>query len=225
MSELLQRVIARDLPKLRQLSGFQRRSFEAILSATELSSQQTAEYGAVVTASTGAGKTYAFFLPVLIKMVLERCLRGKVGTKAICIYPRVALSENQLTDFIEALFFVNKELTSQGLPAITVGIESGATVYRANDFKFINATQEDRNKFAKMRGWVYSEDNGGYLAPFAYCVGIDDAPCSKQPQRLVVGPARPLTLSCPSCHTRYPFILFNREAMHLAPPDLLIATT
>lgn len=75
---LLVAVIERALPKLRLMSGFQRRAFEAILQAVELDERGGAR-GVVVTAGTGAGKTYAFFLPVLVRALLERCLRGRVG--------------------------------------------------------------------------------------------------------------------------------------------------
>jgi DEAD/DEAH box helicase len=95
-ARILLEVIDRALPKLRNMSGFQQRAFQEILNVVELEKQINLKKGVVVTASTGAGKTNAFFLPILAKMLIERSLQGKVGIKAICIYPRVALSENQL---------------------------------------------------------------------------------------------------------------------------------
>ncbi len=79
---LLAEVIALALPKLRLISGFQRRALEAILRAVELDDRGGLR-GVVVTAGTGAGKTYAFFLQVLVRALLERCLRGQIGVKAI----------------------------------------------------------------------------------------------------------------------------------------------
>jgi len=128
---LLHEVITTHLPKLRSISQFQEDSLREILQAVELSPLHGTERGVVVTASTGAGKTYAFFLPVLAKIILERCLRDKVGVKAICIYPRVALSENQLSDFVEATFHVNQVLAAHNLPSITIGIESPRVAQRA----------------------------------------------------------------------------------------------
>jgi ATP-dependent helicase YprA (DUF1998 family) len=95
VADLLAAVIDQALPKLRRISGFQQRACAAILKAVELDERGAGLRGVVVTAGTGAGKTYACFLPLLAKALLERCLRGQVGVKAICIYPHVALSENQ----------------------------------------------------------------------------------------------------------------------------------
>lgn len=218
---LLLEVITNKLSKLRNMSGFQLRTLHKILEAVELDSQQGIEKGVVVTASTGAGKTYAFFLPVLAKIMLERCLRGREGVKAICIYPRVALSENQLTDFIEVLFYLNQVLLQHNLPQLTIGLESGAAVYQTKDFQV--TSNEQKQKLAKMRGWTFSEEYAGYLSPFAYCVGTEDKACKKDKQRLVVRPTQPQTLVCPACDKQYPFIRFARDVMAEHPPDLLIA--
>ena len=222
-AEILLEVIEGALPKLRSMSGFQRRALEAILQAIELEPARGTERGVVVTASTGAGKTYAFFLPVLAKIIIDRCLRGRVSVKAICIYPRVALSENQLTDFVEVLFYLNQVLERRGLPLVTIGIESGAAVYRGSELQ--NPTPARRTRLAAIRGWSYNEEHGGYLAPFAYCVGVEGQECSEIRQQLMVTPAQPQLLRCPICGTTYPFIQFVRDAMRAHPPDILIATT
>lgn len=222
-AEILHTVIEGELPKLRLMSGFQKRALESILQAIEFETSLGTERGIVVTASTGAGKTYAFFLPLLVKMILERCFRGRVGVKAICIYPRVALSENQLTDFVEILFALNGVLKQQGLPELTVGIESGAAVYQSRDFRDTRLDQQ--KNLRKDRGWVYDTDAQGYLSPFAYCVGTKAQSCDDEPQRLCVRPEQPTLLVCPVCGKQYPFIQFARDVMAKAPPDLLIATT
>lgn len=163
-------VINTALPKLQTMSGFQRRTLEEILRAIELDEQRGIEKGVVVTASTGAGKTYAFFLPVLAKIVLERCLRGQEGVKAICIYPRVALSENQLSDFIEVLFYLNTVLARHNLPLVTIGVESGAAVYGQHEFQNPDYSKQ---RLSEIRGWAFSDEYKGYLLPFAYCVGTE----------------------------------------------------
>ncbi|GAB4199216.1 MAG: hypothetical protein OHK0022_19290 [Roseiflexaceae bacterium] len=222
-ADLLVEVIEQALPKLRHMSGFQRRALESILQTVELDEQRAGERGTVITASTGAGKTYAFFLPTLIKAILERSLRQKVGVKAICIYPRVALSENQLSDFVEILFHVNQALEFAGLQPITIGVESGSTVYDLREFKIRTAQQ--RQKLANRRGWVY-QDQTGFLAPFAYCIGTAHHACADQPQRLALRPEVDTVLHCPHCGKRYPFILFIRhEVMDHRPPDILVTTT
>ncbi|KJH72506.1 DEAD/DEAH box helicase [Aliterella atlantica] len=222
-AQILQDVINTALPKLRKLSGFQSRTFEKILQAIALDEQRGIEKGAVITASTGAGKTYAFFLPVLAKMLIERCLQGKVGVKAICIYPRVALSENQLSDFVEVLFHLNQALAKRKLPTLTIGLESGAAVYQIKDFQ--STTDKQKKQLSRMRGWTYSEQHSGYLSPFAYCVGTHDYSCRNGKQKLLVRPTHPQTLVCPACNKQYHFIQFARDVMEKHPPDLLIATT
>src|SRR5919202_1758221 len=222
-ANLLLEVITTRLKKLRQMSGFQQRALHRILEAVELDAQEGIEKGVVVTASTGAGKTYAFFLPILAKMLLERCLRGREGVKAICIYPRVALSENQLTDFIEVLFYLNQLLVQHNLPQLTIGVESGAAVYQVRDFQ--DTSERRRQQLSKMRGWTFSEESGGYLSPFAYCVGTAGHTCNDGKQRLLVYPSQPQSLVCPACNKQYPFIQFARDVMKEHPPDLLIATT
>lgn len=221
-AHLLRTAITSHLDKLHWISQFQEDALREILQVVELSPARGAERGLVVTASTGAGKTYAFFLPVLAKLILERCLRGRVGVKAICIYPRVALSENQLSDFVEAIFHVNQVLADDHLPPISIGIESGAAVYRSDDFR--RTDKKGREQLAR-RGWRYDEEFGGYLAPFAYCVGTPDHACDQVPQQLGVRPDDVRTLRCPVCGTIYPFIQFARDVMAVAPPDLLVATT
>lgn len=221
-AQLLRTAITRHLDKLHLISQFQEDALREILQAIEISPVRGAERGLVVTASTGAGKTYAFFLPVLAKLILERCLRGRVGVKAICIYPRVALSENQLRDFVEAIFHVNQVLADNHLPPIRIGIESGAAVYRTDDLR--RTDRRTREQLAG-RGWRYDEDFGGYLAPFAYCVGTPGHACDQAPQQLGVRPDDLRTLCCLACGTTYPYIQFTRDVMAEAPPDLLVATT
>ncbi|MCA1990715.1 MAG: DEAD/DEAH box helicase [Coleofasciculus sp. S288] len=222
-ANLLLEVITTRLKKLRQMSGFQQRALHRILEVVELDAQEGIEKGVVVTASTGAGKTYAFFLPILAKMLLERCLRGREGVKAICIYPRVALSENQLTDFIEVLFYLNQLLVQHNLPQLTIGVESGAAVYQVRDFQ--DTSDRRKQQLSKMRGWTFSEESGGYLSPFAYCVGTASHTCNDGKQRLLVYPSQSQSLVCPACNKQYPFIQFARDVMKEHPPDLLIATT
>jgi|GEM_PF-2440603 len=222
-AQILLEVINNALPKLRKMSGFQERAFKEILKIIELDKQQKIEKGVVVTASTGAGKTYAFFLPILAKMIIERCLHQKEGVKAICIYPRVALSENQLTDFIEILFYLNEVLAKYNFPPLTIGLESSAAVYQIKDFR--NTEEPQKKRLSTMRGWTFSEQDEGYLSPFAHCVGTEEQSCNDGKQKLLVRPATPQTLVCPVCQKQYPFIKFARDVMEKHPPDLLIATT
>ncbi len=220
--DILREVIETRLPKVRTISQFQEDGLHAILQIIALGQQRSMERGVVVTAGTGAGKTYAFFLPMLAKMIIDRCLRQQVGVKAICLYPRVALSENQLSDFVEALFHVNQILADRQLPQLTIGIESGAAVYQEYDLSRTSAWQRD---LLRKRGWSFDEEFGGYLSPFAYCVGTDGCSCADKPKRLGVLLTDTTVLRCPVCGQLYPFIRFARDVMRTSPPDVLVATT
>jgi hypothetical protein len=193
-----------------QFSGFQQRAFQAIADHILLRPQRGNVQGAVVTASTGAGKTYAFFLPVLAHCLVEKGLHGRAGVKAICIYPRVALSENQLEDFVRLLYQVNQHLPPER--AITVGIDSGASPYTVYDF-----TRSDHHYLQRNRGWRWEEAEARYVCPFARCPICDG--------ELAVQQTEPGRIFCTACGESHPFILYAKEQFREAPPDVLVATT
>lgn len=193
-----------------QFSGFQQRAFAAIAGQSLLKPPQGDVRGLVVTASTGAGKTYAFFLPVLAHCLAEKGLRGQVGTKAICIYPRVALSENQLEDFVNLLYRANQHLSPER--ALTVGIDSGASPHTVYDF-----TRPNHSYLQHTRGWRWDTDNARYLCPFARCPA-----CGGD---LAVQQTQPGVIFCTQCGECHPFILYAKEQFRAAPPDVLVATT
>ncbi len=193
-----------------QFSGFQQRAFSAIAEHILLKPRRSDVRGLVVTASTGSGKTYAFFLPVLAYCIAEKGLGGQTGVKAICLYPRVALSENQLEDFVRLVYQVNQHLPDDR--AITVGIDSGASPYQLSDFK-----KPDDERLQRMRGWHWDAGAARYVCPFARCPECDG--------ELAVHQTQPERISCTSCGTDHPFILYTKEQLRTAPPDVLVATT
>lgn len=193
-----------------QFSEFQRQAFHAIADHITLNPQRGHTRGLVVTASTGAGKTYAFFLPVLAHCIAEKGLRGRTGVKAICLYPRVALSENQLEDFVRLVYQVNQHLPDG--QEITVGIDSSASPYRLTDF-----TKANDNTMQQMRGWRWDNDTSRYICPFARCPICDG--------ELAVQQSQPERIFCVDCGLEHPFILYAKEQFQSAPPDLLVATT
>lgn len=193
-----------------QFSGFQQRAFEAIADHILIRPQHGHVRGLVVTASTGAGKTYAFFLPVLAYCIAEKRLHARLGVKAICLYPRVALSEKQLEDFVRLIYQVNQHLPPEH--AITVGIDSGASPYRLSDFE-----QTDSQSLQQIRGWRWEADAARYVCPFARCPACDG--------ELAVQQTQPKRIACIACGRDHPFILYAKEQFHSTPPDVLVATT
>lgn len=86
----------------------------------------------ILTAPTSGGKTYAFFIPILIK-ILEKIINNsnEKKIKAIFIYPRKSLERDQLSKIIYILYRVNfylKEFLNKK-EAITIGIDDGETPY------------------------------------------------------------------------------------------------
>jgi hypothetical protein len=189
-------------------SGFQQRSFHHIVNHILLKPRRGELRGAVITANTGAGKTYAFFLPVLAYCMVEKGLRGRPGVKTICLYPRVALSENQLEDFVRLIYRANQHLPYP----ITVGVDSGASPYSPSDFG-----QPDHQYLQERRGWRWDAANRRYICPFARCPVCE--------QELAVAQIQTERIFCTSCGEAHPFILYAKEQFCASPPDILVTTT
>lgn len=205
VADILERVFAGT-----EFSGFQRRAFDTMIEHLLLQSRRSPIEGAVITADTGAGKTYAFFLPTLAYCIAEKGLKGRAGVKAVCLYPRVALSEDQLETFVRLIYQVNQSLPTD--QAITVGIDSSASPYQVDDFK-----KADDKSLREMRGWRWEGQNGRYLCPFARCPACDD--------QLAVHQTEPDSIFCVECGERHPFILYAKDQFRASPPDVLVATT
>jgi len=193
-----------------EFSGFQQRAFDGIADHLLLQPQHSPNEGMVITADTGAGKTYASFLPTLAYCIAEKGVRCRSGVKAICLYPRVALSEDQLETFVQLIYRVNQHLPSD--QAVTVGIDSGASPYTLGDFQ-----KPDDDYLQNRRGWRWDERNSRYVCPFAHCPA-----CNGQ---LAVQQTAPERIFCVECGESHPCILYAKEQFRTAPPDVLLATT
>ncbi|MWG36099.1 DEAD/DEAH box helicase [Halomarina oriensis] len=117
-----------------RLYDFQERSIEAILEGDDT----------VITAATGRGKTEAWLIPILNR-ILETKRRGDdeedTSVKATLIYPTKALAQDQLKRLLQYLYLINKHLKSKH--RITVGIYDGDTprnVSESGSEGYLNAT-------------------------------------------------------------------------------------
>lgn len=117
-----------------RLYDFQERSIEAILDGDDT----------VITAATGRGKTEAWLIPILNR-ILEDKRYGEDGNdtsvKATLIYPTKALAQDQLKRLLQYLYLINNQLTSE--QQITVGIYDGDTprnVGESGSEGYLNAT-------------------------------------------------------------------------------------
>jgi hypothetical protein len=99
----------------RTVSAFQRRA------TTRLVQPHAGPQGTVITAGTGAGKTLAFYLPVLTHLLATDRPTG--SPRVIAIYPRIELLRDQL----RTLLLTCAALAGGGGRAPTIGVLYGAT--------------------------------------------------------------------------------------------------
>ncbi|GGZ00112.1 protein DpdJ [Novosphingobium colocasiae] len=131
-------------------AGFQVRSFERIFAAYGAEEQS----GTVVCASTGAGKTKAFYIPAFTAIAAELDPASAPFTKAIAVYPRNVLLADQLREAVAEAGKLTSLLAAHGKRPITIGALLG-DVPPASQFD--NATNSPflRNwKRVRDRGWI-----------------------------------------------------------------------
>ncbi len=76
----------------------------------------------IIAGDTGAGKTEAFFFPILLDIASEPPdLRQHQGVRAVLVYPRIRLARNQLGRLLR---YTSRFLKAGG-PRITFGIQNG----------------------------------------------------------------------------------------------------
>lgn len=75
-----------------------------------------------IAAPTAAGKTLAFFLPILVAALKKR-LEGEKGISSLLVYPRKALARDQFSNFLKEIDYLNEYLSDLDAKPITIGIE------------------------------------------------------------------------------------------------------
>ena len=166
-------------------SDFQLRAIKALLKGNKKAY--------ILTAPTSGGKTYAFLIPILAKIV-EAKLRGEQErrVKALIVYPRKALERDQLNKIIAILYRINYYFKHiRGLDTrITIGIDDGETPW-----------EQDVRSRTPYRGAVCPYD-GGDLEYFVASTfkGI----------------------RCKHCGRRFDWIYGYREQIWNRKPDILI---
>ncbi len=91
-----------------ELSSFQLRGFQTLFQAAISKDYSSESLSYIIQSSTGSGKTEAFLYPILLYSLLTQ---EKYGTKAILVYPRIDLCNDQLQRLIEYVYAVNATLT------------------------------------------------------------------------------------------------------------------
>jgi DEAD/DEAH box helicase len=99
------------------LAPFQTRAWESVLeSVFDPASKHLAT---MASAGVSSGKTYSFALPILTLVTYRRLVNQGGINRALVIYPRTSLVEDQYHTFSELIAGVNEELIARGLPTIT----------------------------------------------------------------------------------------------------------
>ncbi len=203
------------------VSEFQARSTRHIFS---LLRQQTSDLrGVVITTATGSGKTLAFSASMLLQALAEKSIAQKPGVKAICIYPRQKLAENQLAEFARILHRLDKSLRHLGMRPLTIGIEYQGTPHDLNSFKPPAQLQDGmmlRDSFGEKlsRFWTWHAESDAWRCPYADC------PVCENPLALRHKPGQ-VWLECVSCGEQVDYILPTKALQRANPPDILIITT
>lgn len=162
----------------------------------------------ILTAPTSGGKTYAFIIPALVRVLRDKLQKGKENVKVMLIYPRKALERDQLNKLLTIIYRINyylanikytkgvkKHVTSN--VRITVGIDDGETPWGKN---------------------VRSGDSfRGALCPscgrrLIYFKSVHGLAKTKPP----------ITVRCENCRKTFDWIYGYREQIWSQKPDILI---
>lgn len=182
------------------LSGFQVRATSNLLAESQAR-------GVIVTAGTGSGKTWAFYLPALVSLV-DHIQPGQTWTKCLAIYPRVELLRDQFAEALRMCAKVAPVLAQRGLPPLTVGTLFGDTPYSAN-----------------YCSWTTKTPQGDLICPYGKCPKSNcggDLSWTKADRN--VGRER---LVCTKCRSVVgdDAIILTRVRAKQNPPDILFTTT
>ncbi|WP_158581370.1 protein DpdJ [Actinomadura spongiicola] len=190
-----------------ELSGFQRRSANAIIDA--LGSTQSS--GVVVTAGTGSGKTLAFYLPLLSWLADQPERRRSAGTLALALYPRNELLKDQLRallGYVQGLQVAGDLQTAPPSLATWFGL-TPASVYTVK------------------QGWAegWSKRGDDYVCPYLRCLDCDSellwrrVDLDMNRERLVCGAG--------TCRSEVDgqLLRLTRESARQNPADLMLSTT
>ncbi|HZP88594.1 MAG TPA: protein DpdJ [Burkholderiales bacterium] len=202
LSKTQQKVWEAMLPPGVNLARFQ-------LEATRRLLNRGQELGTIVTAGTGSGKTFAFYLPTLLSLAEDSSAHF---VKAIAIYPRQELLKDQLTEALRLAIKSGPALQAAGKRSLSLGTYFGATP---------RTLQEDE---LLEQGWS-RRGGGAFLCPLVRCpiCGSDmiwPGAANTSGQEILV---------CvrPSCGTKTsPDLLrLTRQSVSRSPPDALFTTT
>src|SRR2546427_2085775 len=99
------------------LAAFQQRAWESVLDS--LFNPAATHRATMVTAGVSSGKTNSFALPIMTVLVYRALVQQGGTNRALVVYPRTSLVEDQYHSFSRLIAGINAEMTSRGLNTIT----------------------------------------------------------------------------------------------------------
>lgn len=104
------------------LSSFQTKGFKELFRSAISRDFKSTQKSFIIQSSTGSGKTETFLLPILLYTLLTI---QKKGTKALLIYPRIDLCNDQLQRLVRLVYEYN--ISADNSHRIKIGIDHSGT--------------------------------------------------------------------------------------------------
>jgi len=157
------------------------------------------ETGIMITAKTGEGKSEAFLAALFIYLIYKRLVPQTARNEptALIIYPRKALSEDQLYRIMKYLYKINHKLEQNNLKPIYVGFLDGDTPVDWVSAISSLITINNKEKYFSLNVFISSVN-------------------TKDVSSLVIKPTRRLT--CPICNK--PLLLDPNDVINSKIEDL-----
>lgn len=196
------------------ISGFQERAWKSLIPAW-LGLEPLG--AAVITADTGAGKTEAACLPLIVGAAVD-ALNGIHGTRAVLVYPRIRLAANQaqrLTGYLREV------ACQEGMPLLTIALQTGE-VPSSWDYARQQAQNADApGQDSKPPTWIPLAP-GKWQFPFFACPA-----CDKKLSLVETGTALD-KLSCESdggCGWSFAGWVGTKQGVIKNPPHIFLPVT
>ncbi len=198
----------KDDGSLLPLARFQVEATECLLRPID------ADTATIVTAGTGSGKTYCFYLPAFLAIGAE-VKENAYNVAALAIYPRVELLKDQLTGAVGMAQRVSAMLIASGARALRIGVLYADTPEQARDV-IPKPTDPSWKKPWRSVGTAY-------ICPLLRCPSCDGR-LGWQESDIMSNIER---LSCiePNCGQVVGNVALTRRSLTSREPDFLFTTT
>lgn len=207
---------------IKRLSGFQYRTIVKILSDyKDLSiNPRLKEKNIVLVAETGAGKTEAYFIPLVLQTIIGKLVGNapKIGT--IIVYPRISLALNQTYRFTSYLYELNQHLKNSN--KLVLGLDIG---YVPRDIETLELDLKGITEFDFRKSWERIDEEIFIFKPLNCPVIIGKDDLKYRCMRSIFYDKRKKSFLCDEGHT-LPLWLFKKQAWEadfiLMHPDILL---